>query len=151
VSAFGEEAARWDAIATRMETDLAITVCREQVEAFGTVEHILTPKRSGALADSEYADSISGGGTHAVGVYGPHKIYAAFRNDGGTISAKDEPARSGKVHEVSGIPYRHSLAWGGGFAMHVTQAGSHYVERSEAAARGSLAGIAEFVLGEIFG
>jgi hypothetical protein len=132
VSDFGAEAARWRAVAERIESGLAITVCREQVEAFARIEYIITPKRSGALADSEHPDSIAGGGAYATARYGPHKNYASFRNYGGTIS-KHKPGSLGTP----------AVGW---FGHTVTQAGSHYVERSEAAARGQLDSVAQFVL-----
>jgi hypothetical protein len=121
-----------------MKEGLALDVCRAQADKFIDIEKIVTPHRSGALADSEHIDAVTGGGEHAMAVGGPHIKYAVFRNDGGTITAKDEAARSGRVHPGSGIPYRHSLAWdGGGFAMHVTQAGAHYVQKAEGEARSS--------------
>lgn len=145
MSAFGAEAERWAAVAGRMSTSLARDAAEEGAIAFLRIEHMVTPKVTGALADSEIIDSIAGGGAQAVATCSPHKKYAAFRNDGGTISAKDEPARSGKVH-ASGIPYRHSLAWAGGFAMHVTQAGAHYVQRAESLAPGAVRGAVGTVL-----
>jgi hypothetical protein len=145
VSALSEWAAELTAAADRIQASLAIDICRPQAEKFIEIEQLVTPKRSGHLARTETIDTVIGGGLHAEAVGGPHCIYAVFRNDGGTISAKDEAARSGRTYP-SGKPYRHSLAWPGGFAMHVTQAGAHYVQKAEGAAPGPLAEIAERVL-----
>jgi hypothetical protein len=154
VGVFGEAAGRLAAAAARIQDGLAMDVCEAQALAFQQLERELTPKKTGALADSETIDSLSGGGSHAEATVAPHKIYAEFRNDGGTIHAKEGPARSGRLHQPSGIPYRHSLAWAGGFAMHVTQAGAHYVQRAQAAAPGICRQAAEAVmdadLGDIF-
>jgi hypothetical protein len=149
MSALADWAARVQAVAARAEGELAITVVREQAREFVSIERAVTPKRSGKLAGSEWIDSIGGGGAFASAMVSPHIKYAEFRNDGGTITAADEPARSGRRHK-SGKPYRHSLAWPGGFAMHVTQAGSHYVQRAEAAAPGRLTGVAEGVVADFF-
>ena len=123
--------------ADRAEAELAMVACAEGSRDFLAVLRMVTPKRSGALMDSETVTGPTGSGAFAVAEVGPHIIYAEFRNEGGTISAKVEPARSGGKYP-SGKPRRHSLHWPGGFAMHVTQAGSHYMERAEAAGRGAV-------------
>ena len=143
-------AARLKDLAERTETEFADGCIREMAPAALAALRGATPKRSGRLAASERVDSISGSGTYAVAILAPHTIYAAFRNDGGSIHAKDEPARSGRVHQPSGIPYRHSLAWAGGFAMHVTQSGAHYMEKGEAAGRGPCANAAASFAAEFF-
>jgi hypothetical protein len=137
VSGFGEWADELAAVAARMEADLAITVVREQAADFIAVERMLTPKKTGALADSEHVDSISGGGAHAEATAGPHKIYAQIRNEGGTIS-KHGPGSLGNP----------SVGW---FGHTVTQHGTHYVERSEAAVEGVADATALAVLEEMLG
>jgi hypothetical protein len=140
VSALGEWAAKLAAAAERIESELAITVCREQAKDFLAIERAVTPKRTGALADSETVDGVTGGGTHAVAIVSPHIIYAQFRNDGGTITRKKpRPAVLGSY----GGPY-----FGRGNPATVHQAGSHYVERAQGMAAGPLAGVAEMVLAE---
>ena len=97
-----------------------MVACAEGSRDFLAVLRMVTPKRSGALMDSETVTGPTGSGAFAVAEVGPHIIYAEFRNEGGTISAKVEPARSGGKYP-SGKPRRHSLHWPGGFAMHVTR------------------------------
>ena len=139
MSAFGEWAGELRAAADRMSTGLALEVVREQARDFLAVERAITPKRTGKLAGSETIDAIEGGGAHATAVVSPHTVYAEFRENGGTIHAHGGLGRKGMRP--------HTLHWdGGGFPRHVTQQGSHYVERSEAAARGMMNGIADQVL-----
>lgn len=149
MNALGAWAAKVAAAAERIEGGLAIAVVREQARDFLAIERAVTPKRTGRLADSERIDSISGGGSHARAVVSPHTIYAKFREDGGTISAKYGEVWKTPKNSKTGRArmYRHTLHWeGGGFPMHVTQAGSHYVERAQGAAAAPLAGAAEQVL-----
>lgn len=147
----GEYAAKLRAVADALETRVALDVCEAQALVFQAVERSVTPVRSGRLRDSETIDSLSGGGTHAEATVAPHTVYAQFRNDGGTITAKDEPARSGRTH-ASGKPYRHSLAFaGGGFAMKATQKGAGYVEKAQSRAPGPMRQAAGSVVDEIFG
>lgn len=141
MSVFGAWAAKLDEAAAKLDGELALTVVREQARDFLAIERVITPKRTGALMASESIDSVSGGGTHAVATVGPHIIYAAFRNDGGTIHAKPGLGRKGMRP--------HTLHFNGVFPLHVTQAGSHYVERSESAARGALDSVAESVIAGI--
>jgi hypothetical protein len=150
VGGLAELAAKLKDLAERTETEFAAGCIREMAPAALAALKAATPKRSGKLAGSETIDSITGSGTTATAILAPHTDYAEFREYGGTIHAKDEPARSGRVHQPSGIPYRHSLAWAGGFAMHVTQAGSHYMERGEAAGRGPCASAAAAFAAEFF-
>jgi hypothetical protein len=144
VSALSEWAEKVTDVAARIEASLAVDVARAQGEKFIDIEQMVTPKRSGALARSEHLDAVTGGGTHAVAVGGPHIIYAQFRNDGGDINA-----HYGEVWKTVGGKsrmYRHSLYFDGIFAMHVHQAGAHYVQKAEGAAAGVLGGIAEQVV-----
>lgn len=142
-----EAAAAARAMAERCEASLARDCAEQMARAALAALKSATPVKSGRLRDSETIDSVSGGGSAATAIIAPHAKYAKFRDEGGTISAKDEPARSGRKH-LSGKPYRHSLAWPGGFAMHVTQAGSHYMERGEALGRGPAQVAAKAVLEE---
>ena len=143
MSVFGAWAGKLSDAAAKMDAGMAITVVREQAKDFLAIERIITPKKSGALASSEAINSISGGGTHAVASVSPHRVYAQFREDGGTIHAHERmvTGRNGRL-------YRHTLHFDGVFAMHVTQAGAHYVEKSEAAARGALESAAASVMAE---
>jgi hypothetical protein len=132
----GEAAAAYRAVADRCEASLALEACRESAKDAVAVLRIVTPKRTGALADSEVINSVEGGGTHAVANYGPHKIYDRFRNDGGTITRKLPPPH------VLGNP---SVGF---FGHSVTQKGSHYMERGEAAARPAVDAACQMVLDE---
>lgn len=123
MSAFGEWASRLQAAAAQMEASLAVEAAREQARDFLAVERFVTPKRSGRLADSETVDSVTGGGAQARAVVSPHTVYASFRNRGGTISVRNKRVLS------DGESF---------FGKTVTQAGSHYVERSEAIAGPSM-------------
>jgi len=143
MSVFSAWAARLDETAARAGAELAVTVAREQARDFLAIERIITPKRTGALADSETVNSVSGGGTHAVASVSPHKIYAEMEEDGGVIRAHGGLGRKGKRP--------HTLHWeGGGFPLEVTHVGKGYVKRSEAAARGILDGVAERVTAGFF-
>lgn len=132
MSTYGEEAARWAAVASRMSATLARDACEEGAIAFLGIEHAVTPKKTGALADSEMIDSLSGGGARAVAVCSPHKDYAEIRNDGGTITKKGRGSL--------GNP---SVGW---FGHSVTQHGTGYVQRAEAMARGAVDGACRMVL-----
>ena len=135
----GEAAAAMRAVADRCDSSLALEACRESAKDAVAILRIVTPKKTGALADSEVVNSVEGGGTHAVANYGPHKIYDKFRNDGGTISAHAGLGRKGMRP--------HTLHWeGGAFPLHVTQAGSHYMQRGEAAAKPAVAAACALVL-----
>lgn len=134
-----EAAAAMRAVADRCEASLARDCAEAAAKDLVAVLRIVTPKRTGALAGSEIVNSVVGGGTHAVANYGPHKIYDKFRNDGGTISAHPGLGRKGMRP--------HTLHWaGGGFPLHVTQAGAHYMEKGEAAGRGPAAQACRVVL-----
>jgi hypothetical protein len=81
-----------------------------------------TPVETGALLASERVDRISGGGSRATVTIGAHTVYAAFRETGGTITAKRFPQL--------GNP---RVGW---FGKEVTQAGSHYFARTNTWADG---------------
>lgn len=86
---------------------------------------IVTPVLSGDLRDSEHIDAVFGDGEHATAIIAPHKIYAHFRDQGGTITAKGPwPLRNPATGQVFSRP-------GGS----VTQTGSHYMQRGEDAGR----------------
>lgn len=120
MSGIGDLAAKMRAIADRCESSLALDACSEAAKDAVAVLRIVTPKRTGALADSEVVNSVTGGGTHATANYGPHKVYDRFRNDGGTIT-RHGPGSLGTPAV-------------GFFGHSVTQRGSHYMERGSAAA-----------------
>jgi hypothetical protein len=138
VSAFDDWAADIETALGRMKEGLAVDVCRAQCERFVEIERIATPKRSGALAESERIDALGGSGVEAHGVVSPHKIYAEIRNYGGTISAKGGLGRKGKRP--------HTLHFGDAFPMTVHQKGDGYVQRAEGAARGAMNEVGERVL-----
>lgn len=136
----GEAAAAFRHLAERARSELALVACEEAAKDYLAILRAVTPKRTGALADSETIDSISGGGEHATAVVAPHKIYAKFRNDGGTISAKYGEVWKTPKGGTKPRMYRHTLHWdGGGFPLHVTQAGAHYMERARGLAGGPVA------------
>jgi hypothetical protein len=146
MGAIGEFAARLEAGAAKLKESGAIEVCEAQALTFLRIEHAVTPKRSGHLADSEYIDSISGGGSHAIATMGPHAKYAEIENDGGTISAEDRWVtginKNGKPYRV-----RHTLHWpGGGFPLHVKHKGSGYVQKAEGLAQAAMRQTAEQVI-----
>ncbi len=132
MGAMGEFAAKLEAAAAWLRGEAALDVCEAQALAFQRIEREVTPKRSGRLADSETIDSLSGGGGHARAVVSPHTPYAAFRNNGGTIT-KHSPGSLGNP----------AVGW---FGHSVTQRGSHYVERAEGLAAGALRQAAEAVI-----
>lgn len=120
-------AAAFRDLADRAKSDLALEACAEAARDYLTVLRAVTPKRTGALADSETVTGPMGGGEHATALVGPHIIYAKFRNDGGTINAKY--GEVWKTVKGKSRMYRHTLHWdGGGFPLHVTQHGAHYME-----------------------
>lgn len=88
-------------------------------------------RRSGALSDSVTVDEAAPGGVTATAKCGPHIVYAAIQEHGGTIHAHPGPARgiAHFGHAARGIrehddKWRHSLSWiqdgERRFAMHVT-------------------------------
>jgi Bacteriophage HK97-gp10, putative tail-component len=126
-----EFAAAVDALADRAEADLATECAEASGRAFLAVMQAVTPKRSGHLAASETLDAVIGSGPTAVAVVGAHARYAEFRNKGGTISV-----RNAKVL-TDGVAF---------FGKSVTQKGSHYLERAEAAAPAEIARVCQTTL-----
>lgn len=131
-----EAAAAFRKIAERAEAELALTACREAARDYLAVLRAVTPKRSGALMESERIDAVTGGGTHATAIVAPHIHYAAFRNYGGTIT-RHKPGSLGTPAV-------------GFFGHSVTQAGSHYMERAEGLSRGPVAEACRRVASEFF-
>ena len=128
----GEFAGACREMAGRARAGLARDAAEEAARDLVAVLRTVTPKRSGALADSEIVNSVQGGGEVATANYGPHKIYDRFRNDGGTIHARNHP--------VLGNP---DVGW---FGKSVTQRGAHYMERGEAAGKGPAEAACRMVL-----
>jgi hypothetical protein len=118
-----EFAAALDKAAAAVETTAARECAADAGQAFLQVLRGTTPVLTGELRASERVDSIRGGGTFAVATVGAHTVYAAFREHGGTIHVKNARVLSDG----------HSF-----FGKSVTQAGSHYFERAEAAAGGPI-------------
>ena len=118
----GEFAAALRGLADRAESELASTCAEEAGRDFLATLRVVTPKRSGHLADSESLDSVTGSGAVAEAIVGAHAIYAKFRNDGGTITAKKKNARG---QYMLGTPEV------GFFGRSVTQHGAHYFETAE--------------------
>ena len=137
MSIFAEAAQRLAEAAAALEDRVAMDVCEAQALVFQHIEREITPKKTGALADSETIEGLAGGGSRAEANVAPHKIYAQIRNDGGTISAKNHP--------VLGNP---AVGW---FGKMVVQHGTHYVERSRAAAQGPSRQAAQAVIDAILG
>ena len=119
---FSEAAARFKAATDRAEASMARDCAAAGARAFLPIERSMTPVLSGRLRESEAVKAVTGGGTYAEAVVSPNIIYARFRNFGGTITAKRFPQLGNPTV--------------GFFGKSVTQAGSHYVERADAAARG---------------
>lgn len=120
-----EAAARARAVSDRAAGSLAKDCAAAGAKEFLAELHVTTPVLSGALRTSERVWHVSGGGTAAVAVVGPDIIYARFRNYGGTIRSKGPwPLRNRATGQV--------------FGRQVTQAGSHYMERAEAGAEGTM-------------
>jgi hypothetical protein len=95
-----------------------------------------TPVLTGALRASEHADGVSGGGTSASVTVSTHlPLYASFREHGGTITVRNARVLT------DGRRF---------FGRSVTQAGSHYMQRTrEWAAGGVMDDIASRVAGEV--
>ena len=78
---------------------------------------------------------MGGRGAHAVALVGPDIIYDKFSNDGGTIHSKGPwPLRNRATGQV--------------FGRSVTQAGSHYMERAEAEAEGTMQASMHIILAD---
>ena len=115
----------------------ALDACDKASEQFLEKLHENTPKLSGALADSEWRDSLTGSGEYATAVISTHlPLYAKFREEGGTIRAHDRP-RGGWTGPPTGVfprrwgIHQHTLHWPDGpFPLEVHQVGSHYMSRT---------------------
>jgi hypothetical protein len=135
VGGLAEFAGKLKDLAARTESEFAAGCIREMAPVALAALKASTPHRSGRLAGSETIDSITGSGTRATAILAPHTIYAEFREHGGTISV-----RSAKVL-TDGESF---------FGKHVTQAGSHYMEKGEAAGKGPCAAAAAAFAAEFF-
>ena len=136
----GEAAAKFREMASRAESELATVACEAAAKDYLAILRVTTPKRTGRLMESERIDAITGGGLHATAVIAPHTVYAAFRDQGGTISAHYGEVWKTPKGGTRARMYRHTLHWeGGGFPLHVTQAGSHYMARARGLAAGPVA------------
>jgi len=118
-----EAAARFREIAERCEASLALDAAKAAADVALVALQDATPVLTGALRRSEHVDAVFGDGEHATAILAPHIIYADFRDRGGTITSK-------------GPWSLHNAGTGQYFGRHVTQAGSHYMQRGEDAGRG---------------
>lgn len=128
-------AAAYRSLARRAEADLALEACGEAAKDYLAVLRAVTPKRSGRLADSETVTGPVGGGLHASALVGPHIIYAAFREHGGTIHV-----RNAKVL-TDGVSF---------FGKSVTQAGSRYMEKAAGPGEAAVANACRVVAARFF-
>jgi len=118
-----EAASRARAVSDKAQGSLARDCARAGANEFLAELHVTTPVETGALRASERVWRVFGGGASAQAIVGPNIIYGAFRNFGGTIRV-----RRAKVL-TDGTRF---------FGRQVTQAGSHYMERAEDAAEGTM-------------
>jgi phage gpG-like protein len=130
-----EGAAAWRDVAGRAEAGLARECCEAAARDYLAVLRAVTPKRTGKLMESETIDAVTGGGTHAMAVIGPHTVYARFRNYGGVISVKHAKVLT------DGQTF---------FGKSVRQSGSHYMEKAEAASAGPIAEACREVVARFF-
>jgi hypothetical protein len=128
----GEWAAKIEDALERMQSSLAVDVVVPQAIRFVEIEQMVTPHKTGALARSEFVSGHGGGGTHAVALAGPHKVYAEIQNDGGTIT-KHGPGSLGNP----------AVGW---YGHSVQIRGKGYVQKAEGAAEGELGDIAGRIL-----
>jgi hypothetical protein len=128
-------------LADRAESELALQCIRPAARECLASLQMETPVKSGALRGSEVIRSVSGSGAFAEAIYGPDIIYDKFRDQGGTIDAKPGLGRKGMRP--------HTLHWpGGGFPLHVTQHGAHYMEKGEELARSNVGTIIQTELSD---
>ena len=120
---FAEAASRARAVSDKAQASLARDCARAGANEFLAELHVTTPVETGALRASERVWRVFGGGAQAQAIVGPNIVYGAFRNYGGTIKV-----RRAKVL-TDGSRF---------FGRQVTQAGSHYMERAEDAAEGTM-------------
>lgn len=118
-----EAAAAYRAMAARCQESLALDCARAGAKEYLAALDVTTPVLSGALRASEHIDAVFGSGSRATAVVAPHIIYAEFRNNGGTIHVRNKKVLS------NGSQF---------FGTHVTQAGSHYMERAADDAGGTM-------------
>lgn len=116
-------AAEMSAVTERAEEGLALDCAEAAGRDFLAVLRTVTPKRTGHLMESESLDSVTGSGATAEAVVGAHARYAAFRNYGGTITARKKNRRGQYMLGTPGVGF---------FGRSVTQHGAHYFERAEA-------------------
>lgn len=128
-------AARYREIAARCEDSLALDCARAGAKEYLAALDVTTPVLTGALRASEHIDAVFGSGTHATAVVAPHIIYAAFRNNGGTIHVRNKKVLS------NGSRF---------FGTHVTQAGAHYMEKAEGESEGTMPAAMKIIVSEYF-
>ena len=130
---FAEAAARARAVTDKAQASLARDCARAGANEFLAELHVTTPVETGALRASERVWRVFGGGATAQAIVGPNIVYGAFRNDGGTIHV-----RRAKVL-TDGSRF---------FGRSVTQAGSHYMERAQDWAEGTMPAAMKTILDE---
>ena len=131
----GEFAGAARELAGRAEASLARDCAEAAAAEYLAALFVTTPVLTGALRATEKVNSVSGGGAVAVADVGPDIIYDKFRNDGGTIRSKGPyPLRNRSTGQV--------------FGRQVTQKGSHYMERAEAEAEGTIRESMAAILGD---
>ena len=128
-----DAAARAKAVSDRAEASLARDCARAGANEFLAELHVTTPVESGALRASERVWRVFGSGAQASAIVGPNIVYGAFRNYGGTIRI-----RRAKVL-TDGVRF---------FGKQVTQRGSHYMERAEADAQGTMGAAMKAILSD---
>ncbi len=130
---FAEAASRARAVTDKAQASLARDCARAGANEFLAELHVTTPVETGALRASERVWRVFGGGAQAQAIVGPNIVYGAFRNYGGTIRV-----RRAKVL-TDGSRF---------FGRQVTQAGSHYMERAEDAAGGTMRAAMQAILSD---
>lgn len=122
-------------MAERASAGLAKDCVQAMADVALPVLKSVTPVRSGQLRDSETIDVVAGTGAYGIAIIAPHTVYAEFRNNGGTITVKRAKVLT------DGVSF---------FGKSVTQQGSHYIEKGEAAARGPCEAAARAVADRFF-
>ena len=130
---FAEAASRARAVTDKAQASLARDCARAGANEFLAELHVTTPVETGALRASERVWRVFGGGAQAQAIVGPNIVYGAFRNYGGTIRI-----RRAKVL-TDGVRF---------FGKQVTQRGSHYMERAEADAQGTMGAAMNAILSD---
>ena len=129
-----EAASRARAVADKAASGLARDCARAGANEFLAELHVTTPVETGALRASERVWRVFGGGATAQAIVGPNIVYGRFRNYGGTIRV-----RRAKVLGTPAVGF---------FGRQVTQAGSHYMERAEDAAEGTMRAAMQAILSD---